>query len=90
MAVFRVPYPADPHRRQVLFQRAIEAMSRHGRHEGTPDQGTFEGTTPLGPFAGSYRVLDDSAELEVELTKKPWLVSTHLLEREVRKMLAQS
>ncbi|AGA28875.1 hypothetical protein [Singulisphaera acidiphila] len=90
MAVFRVPYPEDPERRQALFHRVATAMARHGRYEGTTEQGHFEGTTPLGKFAGSYRVVEGSPELEIELTKKPWLVSTHLLEREVRKMLAQA
>jgi hypothetical protein len=90
MAVFRVPYPVDPERRHALFHRAATALARHGRYHGTPERGSFEGTTPLGKFAGSYRVLDDSGELEIALTKKPWLVSTHMLEREVRKMLAQA
>ena len=89
MAVFRVPYPEDPERRQALFHRAATALGRHGRYEGTPEKGHFEGTTPLGKFAGSYRAVEGSPELEIELTKKPWLVSTHLVEREVRKMLAQ-
>lgn len=89
MAVFRVPYPEDSESRQALFHRAAAAMGRHGRYEGTPEQGHFEGTTPLGSFAGSYRVVEESSELEIKLTKKPWLVSTHLLEREVRKMLTQ-
>ncbi|SIN73194.1 hypothetical protein SAMN05444166_0505 [Singulisphaera sp. GP187] len=90
MAVFRVPYPEDPARRQALFQRVATAMGRHGRYEGTTEQGHFEGTTPLGKFAGSYRAVEGAPELEIELTKKPWLISTHLLEREVRKMLAQA
>jgi hypothetical protein len=88
MAVFRVPYPDDPERRQALFQRVADLLTRHGRYEGTPEQGRFEGTTPLGHFAGSYRAVDGSPELEIELTKKPWLVSAHRLEREVRKLMA--
>jgi len=89
MASFRIPYPADPETRQTLFKRAAAAMARYGRYEGTPDRGLFEGKIPLGSFAGSYRFLPDTNELEVELTQKPWLVSTQMLEREMRKMLAQ-
>jgi len=89
MARFRVPYPDDPRHRQALFQRAASVLERHGRYEGTPAEGRFEGMTPLGAFAGSYRAIEQTGELEIELTKKPWLVTTHRLEREVRKLFAQ-
>jgi hypothetical protein len=87
MAVFRVPYPDEPERREALFRRVTGMLERHGRYEGTPTRGTFEGSTPIGSFAGSYRVVDGAGELEIELTKKPWLVSAHRVESEVRKFL---
>jgi hypothetical protein len=90
MAVFRVPYPDDPERRRALFDQVAAVVVRHGTYEGTPEQGKFEGSTPIGGFAGSYRFLASSGELEVELTKKPWFVSTHMVEHEVRKYLARA
>ena len=89
MGVFRVPYPEDPEARRALFQRAIEKLTRHGSYDGTPERGTFRGSTPIGSFAGSYRALDGAGELEIELTKKPWLITTHMVEHEVRKLLAR-
>ena len=88
MAVFRVPYPEEPERRHDLFHKVAGLLSRHGRYEGTPEKGTFEGNTPIGRFAGSYRTIEGTGELEIELTKKPLLLSTHLLEKEVRKFLS--
>ncbi len=88
MAVFRVPYPEDPERRRDLFHKVAALLSRHGSYEGTPEKGTFQGSTPIGRFAGSYRSIEGTAELEIELTKKPLLVSAHLLEKEVRKFLS--
>jgi len=88
MAVFRVPYPEDPERRATIFQKLSHMLERHGRYEGTAEQGTFEGSTPIGRFAGTYRAIGPD-EIEIELTKKPWLVSEHRVESEVRKFLAQ-
>jgi len=88
MTVIRVPYTSDPERRRALFDRAAALLTRHGTFEGTPESGVFRGSTSIGGYAGSYRVLDGTGELEIELTKKPWLISTHLVEKEVRKFLA--
>jgi hypothetical protein len=90
MATIRVPYPGDPERRRALFDRAAALLAKHGTYEGTPDGGSFEGTTPVGGFAGFYRSPAGSEILEIELTKKPWLVPVSLVEHEVRKVLAQA
>jgi hypothetical protein len=90
MALIRVPFPKEYERRQALFERAAAALGRHGSYEGTPDRGTFQGHTPIGGFAGSYRFLDQSGEMEIELSRKPWIVPTHLVEHEIRKFLAQA
>jgi hypothetical protein len=87
MAVFRIPYPERPEEREALFDRAVAALGKHGSYEGTYSEGTFRGTTPIGGFAGTYRALNGSGEMEIVLTKKPWLVSAHLIEHEVRKHL---
>ena len=88
MALIRVSYPSDPERRRVVFARAVALLARHGSYEGTPERGVFHGSTTLGHFAGSYRLLDGTGELEIEMTKKPLLISTHHVEKEIRKLLA--
>ncbi len=89
MATIRVPYPGDYEARRVLFERAVAHLEQHGVYEGTPDGGSFQGTTPIGSFAGYYRSEVGSDVLEIELTKKPWLVPVSVFEHEVRKFLAQ-
>jgi hypothetical protein len=89
MATIRVPYPGDPERRRSLFERAAAVLARHGEYQGTPDGGSFRGTTPIGGFAGNYRSPAGAEFLEVELTQKPWLVPVSVFEHEVRKFLAQ-
>lgn len=90
MATFRVPYPLDPNQRKAVFERASGFLSRHGSYEGTPEAGRFHGHSPLGRFAGTYRALDDSGQMEITLTKKPLLVPTSLVEHEVRKFLTHA
>ena len=89
MALIRVPFSPNPEHRRALFERAAAFLSRHGSYEGTPDEGTFHGTTPIGGFAGSYRVIEPAGDLEILLTKKPWLVSVHMIEKEIRRLLAE-
>jgi hypothetical protein len=88
MATFRVPYPGDPERRRAIFEAAVAKLGRYGTCEGTPEAGTFHGSTPIGGFTGSFRSV--GGMLEVEVTKKPFLVSTGLIESEVRKFLARA
>jgi hypothetical protein len=85
MRSFRVPYPADPDARRSLFARAAAVLSRHGEYDGTQDEGRFQGRSPLGRFAGTYRALGDA--LEITLTHKPMLVPIALVEREVRRFM---
>ncbi len=90
MALFRVPYPVDSAHRLALFTKATTLLAPHGTFEGTPEKGMFRGKTPIGSFAGSYKALDKTAELEIEITEKPWIVSHHMLEHEVRKLFSQA
>lgn len=89
MAIFRVPYPDDPERRRLLFDRASAELARHGHYQGTPESGSFRGATPVGDLAGHYRSPEGADFLEIELTRKPWLVPLSVIENEVRKFLAQ-
>ena len=90
MATFRVPYPSDPAHRRSLFDRAASTLSRHGSYEGTPDEGTFRGDTPIGAFSGVYRSPAGAEFMEIELTQKPWLVPVSVVENEVRKFLTKA
>lgn len=87
MSTFRVPYPADPEHRRRVFERAAGLLARHGSYEGTPEAGRFEGHSPIGRFAGSYRAPEGAEVLEITLSKKPMLVPTSLVEHEVRKFI---
>lgn len=87
MATFRVPWPGDPQERQNLFDRAARVLERHGRYHGTPDAGSFQGTTPIGSFAGIYYSPAGADFLEIELREKPWLVPVGVVEAQVRKLL---
>lgn len=88
MASFRVPFPKDPTERETVFLRAAALLERHGSYQGTPEAGTFQGRTPVGRFAGSYRTCVQTGTLEITLTKKPVFVPTAFIERELRRLLA--
>ncbi len=90
MAKFRVPYPADPVRRKEVFDKGVAALGKFGKCEGTPDIGVFQGSTPLGDFAGRYISEEGSAEIEVEILKKPFLVPIAMIESEARKFVNQA
>ncbi len=66
----------------------MATLSRHGSFQGTPEAGTFHGRTPVGGFAGRYRSLNGDGVLEIELTKKPLLIPTTVVEQELRRLLA--
>ncbi len=90
MPMFRVPYPVDPERRRQLFEKAVAKLSRHGSCQGTPDAGEFQGSTPIGGFAGRYFSPEGSDVMEVEIHKKPWLVSLAMIESEARRFVGQA
>jgi hypothetical protein len=89
MVVIRVPYPKDPEQRRAIYERAMADLTRFGTCEGDTEAGWFQGSTPIGGFAGSYRSPVGSEELEIELTKKPWLVSSSMIEREARRFFSR-
>ena len=90
MSTFRVPYPKEPARRQALFDRAIQKIAPMGSCRGTPEAGSFVAKTPFGPFAGDYRTIDATGEIEFRITKKPFLVPLVLIESEAKRFAAQS
>jgi len=88
MALIRVPYPSDPERRRAAYELILRRVGRYGKFEGTADEGTFHGRTPIGSFAGAYSSPVGSEELVIELHKKPWLISVSRIEHEARRFLA--
>ena len=88
MPTIRIPYPDDPEHRKKSFRRLSALALRFGSIDGTPDGGTFQGSTPIGGYAGSYRCPEGSAEMVVEVTKKPILIGMGRIESELRKLLS--
>ena len=87
MSTFRVPYPADPARRQALFNKAVAKISAYGSCSGTPDTGTFQAKTPIGELSGSYNSSPGSDEVEFEIAKKPFLVPLSMIESQARQFV---
>ena len=73
--------------RLQIDPRLQAKLGRHGTLQGTPEAGSFRGSTPIGHFAGHYRSPDGSGMLEIELTEKPWLISASWIEREACRFL---
>jgi hypothetical protein len=88
MHTFRVAYPADPQERGTFFERLNSRLSHFGKIEGTSDGGSFEGSTPVGKFSGTYRALDGSDEMEIEIRHKPFLIPGGVIEHEAKKFFA--
>lgn len=89
MPMIRVPYPREPERRRQLFEAAVSRLARYGAFEGDTDSGSFWASTPIGGLAGSYHSPEGSDEIEIEIVKRPWLVSMSRIESEVRKFTTQ-
>ena len=89
MPTIRVPFPTDPERRQKAFRRLSSMAERFGSIDGTPEAGTFKGSTPIGGYAGSYSCPEGSDEIVVVVDKKPILVGMSRIESELRKLFAK-
>ena len=68
----------------------MNQLSRFGSCQGDTESGTFRGSTPIGGFAGSYRSPEGSDEIEVEIHKKPWVISMAMVESEARKFIGRA
>lgn len=90
MAVFRIPYPSDPESRRAFFAKAQAMLAGRGVCEGDHDAGTFHGATPIGELAGCYHAPEGADQIEIEITRKPFLVPTSMIESEARKFVAQN
>jgi len=82
---FSIHYPKP---KEELVQKLKSAILKtHGDFEGDVSGGFFKGNTPVGTFSGSYSIHDDT--IEVNIDKKPWLVSCSRIEDEINNYLNQ-
>ncbi len=90
MAVFRVPYPSDPEQRRAFFEKVQARLASHGTCDGDCNAGAFHGSTPIGELAGRYIAPEGAEEIEIEITKKPFIVPASMIESETRKFVEQN
>lgn len=89
MPTIRVPYPTDTEARKTAFRRLSSLAARYGTLDGTPEAGTFRGSTPIGGYSGSYASPEGSAEIEIVVDRKPILIGMGRIESELRKYLGK-
>lgn len=87
MAVIRVPYPSDPSKRRALFERGLSKLAGRGVCEGDENSGMFRGSSPVGEISGRYHAAPGSEEIEIEITRKPFLVPASLIESAAKSFL---
>ena len=81
MCNFKIIFPSLAHEH---IDTARAAIIKHGgtlREKG--DSGTFEIHIGIGKIAGNYAIVGE--EVEFNITHKPFIVSCHRIEKEIRK-----
>ncbi len=82
---------------QFEYNKPIEALlkkvkslasSNNGELKGDNENGTFDIKSPIGNFQGTY--LFKNNKISIDIKKKPFLVSTKLIEQEVKKYLSKN
>lgn len=79
---FTIMYPGS---KAELLEKIRNTMGDKGRLSGDETQGNFEGSTILGKFEGTYSIEGD--DIEIMITKKPFLVSCNRIKDEFEKAL---
>ncbi|WP_294822516.1 hypothetical protein [uncultured Flavobacterium sp.] len=82
---FTVSYSGD---KSQLLNKIKNTVGDKGKVAGNEQQGNFEGETPVGSFAGSYTI--DGDNINITITKKPFLVSTGMIKDEFEKALKKA
>ncbi|MFD2603272.1 hypothetical protein [Flavobacterium suzhouense] len=82
---FSLNYPGD---KKQLLEKIKNAAGSKGQFAGNESQGSFEGDTPLGKFAGSYSIEGDT--INVIIDKKPFLLSNGMIKDEFEKALKKA
>ncbi|WP_147278107.1 hypothetical protein [Flavobacterium sp. AG291] len=82
---FSLNYPGD---KKQLLEKIKNAAGSKGQFAGNESQGSFEGDTPLGKFAGSYSIQGDTINITID--KKPFLLSHGMIKDEFEKALKKA
>lgn len=82
---FTVSYPGD---KTQLLNKIRNTVGDKGSLAGDDQHGNFEGSTPLGKFAGSYSI--DGDDITITIDKKPLLVSNSRIQEEFEKALKKA
>ena len=81
MCNFRIAFPSLAHEHLETARAAI--VKHGGTFEEHDNGGTFEIHIGSGKIAGSF-VMDDG-EVEFTITHKPFIITCHRIEKEIRK-----
>ncbi|AWH86711.1 hypothetical protein HYN59_17070 [Flavobacterium album] len=85
MGQFTVNYPGD---KSQLLNKIKSTVGDKGKVSGDERQGNFSGETPVGDFEGTYTIEGDN--INIDITKKPFLVSTGMIKDEFEKALKKA
>ncbi|MEL1244177.1 hypothetical protein AAEO56_07900 [Flavobacterium sp. DGU11] len=85
MGQFTVNYPGD---KSQLLNKIKNTVGEKGKVSGDEQQGNFAGETPVGDFEGTYTIEGDN--ININITKKPFLVSTGMIKDEFEKALKKA
>lgn len=84
MCNFPIEYPRPKDEMVVQLKAAIESQT-NGIFQGDTSSGSFSFTAKGFDLAGSYSIRGDI--IDVNISKKPWLLSCGKIESEIRKYL---
>jgi hypothetical protein len=82
---FTIHYPQ--HKEELVAKLQDAILTTGGQFEGDTSEGRFHGNTPIGSFEGNYVITGD--DIEVDVIKKPFLISCSRIESEIKKYLGQ-
>lgn len=84
MCNFPIEYPRPKDEMVSQLKSAIESQT-NGIFQGDTSAGSFSFTAKGFDLAGNYNISGDV--IDVNITKKPWLLSCNKIESEIRKYL---
>lgn len=82
---FTLQYPGD---KGDLLAKIKNTIGDKGRLAGNEQQGSFEGSTIIGSFQGSYAIAGD--DITVTINKKPLFLSHSKIKEEFEKALKKA
>ncbi|MDV6168014.1 hypothetical protein R1T16_06230 [Flavobacterium sp. DG1-102-2] len=82
---FTLNYSGD---KNQLLSKIRNAVGDKGSLSGDTEMGNFKGSTPLGSIEGSYSI--DGDTITVNISDKPFLLSTGMIQSEFEKALQKA